>query len=377
MRDNSSPDQIPDAAMASTSPLLVHPTRVYRIYRGGALIDKYRAVLPAQDSDLPEDWVGSDTEAINPEPIENEGLSTVETPSGERALLKSLIQRYPEHMLGAAHVARWGSSTGLLVKLLDAAVRLPVHCHPDRDFARRVMGSQYGKTECWIVRDTRVIDGVEPYIALGFEAEVMRDAFAEWVYAQDGDRMLAALHRVTVQPGDVFFIPAGLPHAIGEGVLLIEVQEPSDWAVLAEYAAFGLGEEAAHQNRGWDLGLACFDYTTYSREAVFTTFKQDTPIIRREKDSFEQQLIAPEHHSFFGASQITVRGRLAMPGGRFSVGLTDEGAGKVTAAGGALRLQKGTTFVIPAGTGETMFESEPDATLKVTLCFPPSATAKE
>ena len=52
-------------------------------------------------------------------------------------------------------MARFGTSTGLLVKLLDAAERLPVHAHPDRAFAREAFDSPFGKTEAWIVLDTR------------------------------------------------------------------------------------------------------------------------------------------------------------------------------------------------------------------------------
>ena len=62
-----------------------------------------------------------------------------------------------------------GSTTGLLVKLLDARERLPVHCHPTRQFARDVLGSPFGKAEAWIVVATRQVPGAEPpNVRVGF-----------------------------------------------------------------------------------------------------------------------------------------------------------------------------------------------------------------
>ena len=50
--------------------------------------------------------------------------------------------------------------------------------------------------------------------------------------------MLGALHRVPVAAGDAIFVPAGMPHAIGEGLLIVELQEPTDLSVLLEWEGF-------------------------------------------------------------------------------------------------------------------------------------------
>jgi mannose-6-phosphate isomerase len=184
--------------------------------------------------------------------------------------------------------------------------------------------------------------------------------------------MLNALHRINVEPGDVYFVAAGVPHAIGEGVFMIEVQEPSDWFVLAEYKSFGMKEEDAHQGRGWKLGFDCFDFTTYpTREDVQAAFKQTTPVVREEAESYERQLISPEYAEFFGASDCVVRGSLSMPGGTFYIGIVETGSGYVETNTYQLRLKRGTTFVVPASVSDHQFVSGEETELVITVCYPP------
>src|SRR5690349_7089256 len=71
--------------------------------------------------------------------------------------------------------------------------------------------------------------------------------------------MLAVLNRVEVAPGDVYYLPAGTPHAIGAGVTIVELQEPTAFSIIAEHERFGLDEAQATLGVGWDDALACFD----------------------------------------------------------------------------------------------------------------------
>ncbi len=155
---------------------------------------------------------------------------------------------------------------------------------------------------------------------------------------------------------------------------MIEVQEPSDWYVLAEYASFGVPEEDAHQGRGWEQGLSCFDYRTFSTtEDMQAAYKQQISILRQSGDSYERQLISTDYADFFGASQLVVNGSLSMPGSTLCVGITDSGRGQVVTEGGTLPIQRGTTFVVPAGTGEYEVQSAAGSELQVTICFPPQS----
>ena len=108
----------------------------------------------------------------------------------------------------------------LLVKLIDARLPLSIQVHPDDAYAARVEHGS-GKTEMWLVLDH------EPgaFLYVGFERELAREELEHRI----GDGSLTdVLHRVEVQRGDRFFIPAGTIHAIGGGVLIAEVQQSSD-----------------------------------------------------------------------------------------------------------------------------------------------------
>src|SRR4051812_23744356 len=177
-------------------PERVLPTRVYRFYRGGALIDRLRGE-PEQDGEFPEDWIGSVVAARNAgrdEPFA--GLTKL----ARGPFLRDEIRR---------HRDVWGMPN-LLVKLLDPVERLPVHAHPDRDFARIHFGSDYGKTEAWMFVGAR--DG-ESEAWLGLREAVEPAEYRAWIDEQRTDRLLDSLNRITVTPGDVLYVPAGVPHA--------------------------------------------------------------------------------------------------------------------------------------------------------------------
>jgi mannose-6-phosphate isomerase len=278
-------------------PERLSPTPVYRFYRGGALIDRLRGE-PEHDDEYPEDWLGSVVAANNPgrdEPFP--GLSRLE----RGPFLRDEIRKQPE---------LWGTPN-LLVKLLDPVERLPVHAHPDREFAWREVGSDYGKTEAWIVVATRAAQA-EAWI--GLRERVSRDQYRQWVDEQNTQALLESLNSLTVRTGDVIFVPAGVPHAIGAGALLVEVQEPSDLSIICEWQGFPIAPEDTHLGIGWDRALDALNL-----------------------DAFEPTLGMPENEFF------SVDDR-AEPAGRFGVLLVLEGEGELAGE----RVRAGDAFVLPA-----------------------------
>lgn len=108
----------------------------------------------------------------------------------------------------------------LLVKLIDAGDRLSVQVHPDDTYAAQVEQDR-GKTEMWYILEAE--EGAE--LICGLRAGMTREDFAEAVRAGKTER---ALEHVPVRAGETYFIPAGLPHAIGKGILLAEIQQNCD-----------------------------------------------------------------------------------------------------------------------------------------------------
>jgi mannose-6-phosphate isomerase len=277
----------------------VRPTRVYRFYRGGALIDRLRGE-PEQDGDRPEDWIASVVAANNPGRLEPEaGLTRLERGS----LLRDAIATRPAH---------WGTPN-VLVKLLDPVERLPVHAHPDREFARVHLGSDYGKTEAWQIVATR--DGTSE-VWLGLSESVEPERYRAWIEEQDTAALLGSLNHMVVGPGDVVFVPAGVPHAIGGGALILELQEPTDFSILCEWKGYPVDPADAHLGLGWDVALDAL-----------------------RLDAYVPRLGLPdEADAFF---RIDER---AEPAGCFAVLLVLEGEGEVDGE----RVRPGDAFAMPA-----------------------------
>ena len=229
------------------------PTRVYRFYTGGALLGEFRGGGAAEDDSFPEDWACSVTSASNPGRDERvAGLTRLE----KGQLLRDAVASDPVGWLGEPHLERFGVTTGLLVKLLDPAERLPVHAHPSRVFAREHLGSRFGKTEAWIMVAAREQEG-EAFV--GLREEVAPATYRGWIERQDTDALLGSLNRVVVRPRDVLYVPAGVPHAIGGGLLIAELQEPTDFSILCEWEGFPIRADDAHLGLGWDVALGALD----------------------------------------------------------------------------------------------------------------------
>jgi mannose-6-phosphate isomerase len=354
-------------------PIPLTPNRVYRFYKGGALIDRFRRLAEARDTDYPEDWVGSITLANNPGEGHpgDEGLSYITLSSGEQIALKAILEQFPEELLGADHVAKYGASSGLLVKLLDSSIRLPIHCHPTRPFAREHFSSIFGKTEAWIVIGTREMPGIEPYIMLGFKEGVDKQTFRRQVERQEIANMQAGLHRVPVAPGDIFYVKAGLPHAIGEGVFLIEAQEPTDFSIVAEWEGFPIDPQDAHIGLGWDMAINCFDFTNYRQQQLLDEYKLAPQLLRQDRGGEEWQLLGGKTADYFRATRLVVRGELPLDQAGFYIGIVTGGSGVLTGEFGDIELRAGDSFVCFAAVPGHAFRTVGDQRLEIVRCLPP------
>jgi mannose-6-phosphate isomerase len=228
-----------------------------RFYRGGRKITDFRGEPPAGDRE-PEDWVASTTALAG-----EQSLGVTILPDGQS--LKIAIEEQPEAWLGQAHMERFGVDARLLVKLLDAGQRLPVHAHPHASFAAEYLGKAHGKAEAWYI-----VEGGEVY--LGLKQDVTGDDLKSLVISQNVDTLLSMLHRVDVHPGDVVYVPPGVLHAINDGVFLVELQEPEDLSILLEWRDFDLdGECDGHLGLGFDLALEAVEYRSRSGEEIRQT----------------------------------------------------------------------------------------------------------
>ena len=312
-------------------PVLLEPNTPPTFYRGGGRIDRLRGTSGHEDR--PEDWIASVTARFGQAP---DGMTRL--PDGQ--LLADAVAGDPVGWLGAEHVARYGSDTGLLVKLLDAGQRLPVHVHPDRGFAAEHLASPHGKTEAWVVLEAEPDAGVH----LGFSRDVGAAELAGWVRDQDVKSLLAVTHRLPIAAGDVVLCQAGTPHAISAGVFLVELQEPTDLSILMEWRDFGLPAEAATLGLPLEEALACVDRRACPPERL-------QALRGRPLNGAVGSLLPGEADPFFVAERVDARLDRHLTQS-YSVLVVTAGEGHLTTEnGGTLPLRRGSVVLIPHGAG--------------------------
>jgi mannose-6-phosphate isomerase len=318
--------------------MVLPPNSVPRFYRGGAAIAALRGIEIAAER-APEEWVGSTTTVFGEQEL---GLSRL----ADGRLLREAMAADPVGFLGPDHAAGSDADPGLLVKLLDAGERLPVHVHPDGAFAREHLGSPCGKTEAWIVIATA---GPSATMHVGFRDEVSAETLERWVRDQDTAAMLDALNVVEVREDDVLYVPAGTPHAIGEGVLLVELQEPSDLSILLEWRGFASGEDDASLGLGWDVALHSVD-----RSAT-------------DPDRLRGRHLPVEADRFFRAERIEASPSAQLDRG-FAILVFTEGAAELHCEDGEpLRVGRGDAVLVPWSAGACRLEG----TAAAVACRPP------
>lgn len=222
-------------------PRTMAPNLIEHFYRGGDRIAALRGIEQTSEFQ-PEEWLAAtvtrDGETVS-------GLAR--TTDGE--LLRDLVQADPKAWIGEDHGDAWRpGDTGLLVKLLDARQRLPVHVHPERAFSRSHLDCPYGKTEAWFVLDA------EPGSALhlGWREPVDPDELDRRRDAQDSEWMLSRMNRIEAHRGMGVLVPAGTVHAIDEGLFVAEVQEPTDFSVLLEWSVTTASRDESHLGLGFE-----------------------------------------------------------------------------------------------------------------------------
>ena len=337
-------------APATTATLAANTPR--RFYRGGERILAFRGQdVPADfDGYRPEDWVGSTAHLFAEG---GGGVTTLDT----GVPLPDALRSDPRGWLGAAHVARFGEEPHLLTKLLDSGERLPVHSHPSREFAAAHLDCDHGKTEAWIV----LVAEPGATVWVGFRDELSPEALADLVDAQD-ERLLAALNPIEVSVGDAVLVPAGQPHAIGEGVLILELQEPTDFSVMLEHERFGL--ELDHAFLGLDraLALRSVDHGPVTAERLAS-------LRRRWADVEGHGPALPDEASAFFSAEVVrpVTGDVTVPAAYAAVVVVD-GSGTLTSRHGTREVRAGDVLLVPHAAGDVTVSGD------VTLirCMPPT-----
>jgi mannose-6-phosphate isomerase len=192
-----------------SSPLLFEPLAMERVW-GGRLVESLLGKSIPRGLPIGELWEMVDRP---------EAQSVVHRDPLKGRTLHDLWTNHRAEIFGKKHLSNPSPRFPLLIKLLDARERLSVQVHPPVSRAAELGGEP--KTECWYF--LHAAEGASIYA--GLKKGVKRKEFEK---ALKNGSVEETLHRAPSHTGESIFIPSGRLHAIGEGLLIVEVQQNSD-----------------------------------------------------------------------------------------------------------------------------------------------------
>ena len=286
-----------------------------RIRWGGTRLGTTLGKRLGPETDYAESWEIAD---------HGEDQSIVNTSYFAGSTLQELLRDSNEAILGR-HAGR--DQFPLLIKFLDASDRLSAQVHPNDAQAKSFDPTENGKTEAWVIIDAEPGSRVYAGLKEGVTAESMRAAI-------ELEKLEDCLHSFEVSAGDCIFIPAGTVHAIGEGILLAEVQQSSDMTFRL-YDWDRVGADGQPRELHIEKAIACTNF-----ELGPVDCQAPQPI------EYGHELASCEYFSirrYSGAGQVPIP-----DDDRFHVLLSLAEAATVTVGPEVEQLALGQTLLLPA-----------------------------
>lgn len=295
-------------------PIFLEPIFQERIWGGKKLHSLFGYEIPTDKTG--EAWVVS--------AHENGSSKIINGPLAGQTLLETW-KEYPA-IFGKKQVKK---DFPLLVKILDATDDLSVQVHPNDDQAREMENEAYGKTECWYVLDceddSEIIYGHE---AASIEEVQQRIDKGKW------DELLT---RVNVKKGDFFYVPSGMIHAIGKGIVILEIQQSSD-ITYRLYDYDRLDDEGNYRKLHLESAIQVINLFDMSQTAQELEKQIDDLVMR--------QLIKKK---YFTVYHWQLNGKVATPLTKdyLLVNVID-GNGLIKVGDQEFHIKKGDNFIVPA-----------------------------
>ncbi len=316
-------------------PLLLEPILLPKIWGGRNLERLFHRSLPAGQR-IGESWEVTDLP---------EGVSKVaDGPEADRTL-HDVVDSWGARLVGDVPLV--DGRFPLLIKFLDAEDVLSVQVHPDEEACAKIGGDARVKHEAWYILEARG----DAAIYAGLREGVTREAFAR---AVEEGTVEPTLERIPVRAGDCYYLPSGTVHALGKGVMVAEVQTPSD----TTYRVFDwnrLGDDGKPRELHIEKALMCIHFgepppTQQPREHVSNAWMTTTRLAScprfviekvRVTEGFEQPLEIGEM-----AIWQVLEGRCVL---------------RTDGIDGPIEARAGQTVVVPARPDPTTFSAAADS----------------
>ena len=223
-----------------------------------------------------------------------------------------------------------------------------------------------------------LIDAVQSarFITPGKSKELVK-RLTTFVAPGDAALLESFCHKIPVQPGESYMIPGGVPHALGAGCFVAEIQEPSDLTAvpfpqeyLLEYRRkanpFGIFEpedEQLYESRM----LNSFHYEGLPLDKLLDRLKSKEPVLRQEPGGREIEIFGDRDTSYFSCTMVTVSGAMARKNtGDVQIGIVVSGEGCIRCGENALPVKQGSEVFFPCQVRDAVFEGD----FSIILCNP-------
>ncbi len=304
-------------------PLTFHPILKERIWGGTKLQSHLHKAISSETTG--ESWeistVPNDISVVNLGALEGKNLN-------------ELIDLYPEAILGASVVTRFGKQFPLLLKFIDAKEDLSIQLHPNDELAQKRHNS-FGKTEMWYVMQADITSR----LIVGFKKAITPEVYLQHL---EQKQLLDLLQEYPVKAGDVFFLETGTVHAIGAGVLIAEIQQTSD-VTYRIYDWDRVDAEGNSRELHTDLALDAITFKPTNSKITYESRINDiTPVVS-----------CP----YFVTQQLVLEGNFHWKQSKdsFTVFMCVSGSFELLYNGEKYVYSKGDTVLLPACIAEIQF----------------------
>ncbi len=230
----------------------------------------------------------------------------------------------------------------LLVKLIDANDILSVQVHPDDAYAYACEGGDSGKTEMWYIIDAKP----DAKLVYGLKEGVGKEEFAAAV-AQG--RINDAMNFVPVKAGETYFIPAGMLHAIGAGILIAEIQQNSDLTYRV-YDFDRVGADGKKRPLHVEKSLAV--------TRPFADGEVDSIRFARDAHGMQGEILAASEYFTVGRVMLDGKETFDVGNDSFVNLLCLDGICEMTFDGKKYPVTKGDSYFLPAAMGKYTVEGK-------------------
>ncbi len=310
-------------------PLLFEPDFKERVWGGKKLKDVF-------GKNIPNEHTGESWEIA----CHHNGQSKILNGDLKGLTLEQALLEKGQDIIGIPF--KQGDKFPLLIKFIDAKSKLSVQVHPEDDYAAFNENGELGKSEAWYI--LQADPGAK--LVAGLKDGVTKEVFKEKLEA---NALEEVLNEVEVKAGDVLNIPAGLIHAIGDGILLAEIQQNSDTTYrVYDWGRLGLDGKPRELHVEKSLDVIDFDQ------------KHSKDLVKGKCETFDGYTLTEYvRNKYFVLQQLSVEATYkGSSGDGFEIYMTVEGQGLLSCDGHEIALEEGQTFIIPKALGDYTLQAK-------------------